>query len=105
MIVSVFNNSNLFKIGVGRMEEEVSDMEGLRFDHAYIRQYSLLHIAVSNGNLEMINLLLENGCHLETVDWNWETPLFTAISKYNTYPGIFFWTLFKLIFFLYYFIY
>lgn len=44
---------------------------------------SLAHIACRNGNIEMLKLLLEFGCDLESNDIENMTPLFDAIYSGN----------------------
>ena len=46
-----------------------------------IRSYSLLHIAVARGDLNQINLQLENGIPIDILDADGQTPLHWALTS------------------------
>lgn len=44
---------------------------------------SLGHIACRNGNIDILKILIEYGCNLESLDFEHMTPLFDAIYSGN----------------------
>jgi ankyrin repeat protein len=48
-----------------------------------VRQRSLIHLAVSNGDVGVINGLIESGCDLNLIDLDGFTPLVIALKEDN----------------------
>jgi ankyrin repeat protein len=79
----VINNEEIFKAVKENDIEKVRTllMNNNAFANASIKQYSILHYAVGNENIEIIQLLLQYGANVNAQDRRGVTPLMKNKNK------------------------